>query len=90
MLFAYFGPETTLPFASVFATIVGFALMFGRVSLRLAQVAARKLGRAIGLVPRQATRHRLAPHLFERRFGAMRRDLGARSDAGSPGDRAER
>lgn len=36
MLFAYFGPETMLPLASVIATVVGTVLMFGRSSFRLA------------------------------------------------------
>lgn len=36
MLFAYFGPETMLPLASVLATVVGAVLMFGRASFRLA------------------------------------------------------
>jgi hypothetical protein len=30
MLFAYFGPETVMPVASVFAAIVGVFMMFGR------------------------------------------------------------
>jgi len=35
MLFlAYFGPETTVPLASVLATVVGVVMMMGRGSLR--------------------------------------------------------
>ncbi len=34
-LFAYFGPETVLPVASVIATVLGALAMFGRASLRL-------------------------------------------------------
>lgn len=35
MLFAYFGPETVLPLASVLATVFGVILMFGRASFRI-------------------------------------------------------
>jgi len=30
LLFAYFGPETTLPLASTFAAVTGFVLAAGR------------------------------------------------------------
>ena len=30
MLFAYFGPETTLPFISIIAAFVGFMMTIGR------------------------------------------------------------
>jgi hypothetical protein len=30
MLFAYFGPETMMPVASVIAAVVGVVMMFGR------------------------------------------------------------
>jgi hypothetical protein len=33
MIFAYFGPETSLPLASAATAVVGFALMVGRVSM---------------------------------------------------------
>ena len=33
ILFAYFGPETTLPLASAATAIVGFFLMMGRLSI---------------------------------------------------------
>ena len=36
MVFAYFGPETMLPLASVVATVVGVVMMFGRLSLKFA------------------------------------------------------
>jgi hypothetical protein len=42
MLFAYFGPETVLPATSALATAVGFTLMFGKQSVRLAGVLARR------------------------------------------------
>ena len=32
MIFAYFGPETSLPLTSAATAVVGFALMMGRVS----------------------------------------------------------
>ena len=35
MLFAYFGPETTLPLASVLAGVLGVVMMFGRATLRV-------------------------------------------------------
>jgi hypothetical protein len=35
MIFAYFGPETTLPLASVLAGILGVLMMFGRAASRL-------------------------------------------------------
>jgi hypothetical protein len=42
-LFAYIGPETLLPMTSVVATIVGFALVLGRNTLRLLLAAAKPL-----------------------------------------------
>lgn len=33
MIFAYFGPDTTLPVTSAVATIVGVAMMVGRMSI---------------------------------------------------------
>jgi hypothetical protein len=30
MVFAYFGPETMMPVASIVAAVVGVAMMFGR------------------------------------------------------------
>lgn len=36
MLFAYFGPETVLPLASILATVFGVVMMFGRASFRFA------------------------------------------------------
>jgi hypothetical protein len=35
VFFAYFGPETTLPLASVLAASLGFLMMMGRGSLRV-------------------------------------------------------
>lgn len=49
MVFAYFGPETTLPLASVLAASLGFLMMMGRGSLRfvtrLARSAVSRLGK---------------------------------------------
>ena len=45
MLLAYFGPETYLPMTSLLATIGGFVLMFGRVSLRYIQRFLRVFSR---------------------------------------------
>ncbi len=42
MVFAYFGPETVLPLASVVATVVGAILMFGRLSLKFALMPFRR------------------------------------------------
>lgn len=36
MIFAYFGPETVLPLASVVATVLGVFMMFGRLTLKFA------------------------------------------------------
>jgi hypothetical protein len=36
VVFAYLGPDTMLPLASVVATVVGMVMMFGRVSLKFA------------------------------------------------------
>jgi hypothetical protein len=48
VFFAYFGPETTLPLASVLAASLGFVMMMGRGSLRfvvrVARAAAARLG----------------------------------------------
>ena len=41
MLFAYFGPETVLPLASVLATVFGVVMMFGRASFRFALMPFR-------------------------------------------------
>lgn len=35
IFFAYFGPETMLPFTSIVATVIGIFMMFGRNSIRL-------------------------------------------------------
>lgn len=43
MLFAYFGPETVLPLASVIATVFGVVMMFGRASFRIALAPFRWL-----------------------------------------------
>jgi hypothetical protein len=49
MLFAYIGPDTMLPLASVFAGIVGVVLMFGRqVKLGVRNLVRRITGRSEG------------------------------------------
>ena len=44
LIFAYFGPETTLPFASGIVAVVGFVFMVGRNGLNY---VGRKLRRAL-------------------------------------------
>ena len=41
MLFAYFGPETVLPLASVVATLIGAVMMFGRSVWQFALIPIR-------------------------------------------------
>jgi hypothetical protein len=49
MLFAYIGPDTMLPLASVVTGIVGVALMFGRqVKLAVRNLVRRVTGRSEG------------------------------------------
>jgi hypothetical protein len=50
ILFAYFGPETMLPFTSIVATVVGIFLMFGRNSIRMVRraILSRFSGKAAG------------------------------------------
>jgi hypothetical protein len=49
MLFAYIGPDTMLPLASVVAGVVGVALMFGRqVKLVVRNFVRRVTGRSGG------------------------------------------
>ena len=46
MLFAYIGPDTMLPLASVFAGVVGVVLMFGRqLKLGVRNLVRRITGR---------------------------------------------
>jgi hypothetical protein len=52
VLFAYFGPETTLPLASVLAASLGFVMMMGRSSLRIVRRVARSV------MPRSKANHR--------------------------------
>jgi hypothetical protein len=42
-LFAYFGPETFLPMASIIGAVGGVVMMFGRTILRWAARAKRAL-----------------------------------------------
>ena len=44
LIFAYFGPETTLPFASGIVMVIGFVIMVGRNGLNY---LGRKLRRAL-------------------------------------------
>jgi hypothetical protein len=41
VLFAYFGPETVLPLASVVATVIGAVMMFGRSVWHYAAIPVR-------------------------------------------------
>ncbi len=43
MLFAYFGPETMAPVASIVAASIGVAMMFGRNILIMGRSFLRKL-----------------------------------------------
>ena len=43
MLFAYFGPETMMPVASIFAAAVGVVLMFGRNVLDVGRGLVRRV-----------------------------------------------
>ena len=52
MLFAYFGPETTLPLTSAIAAVAGFGLMFGRQVARVGSLVVRRFCRRIGLAPK--------------------------------------
>lgn len=45
-LFAYVGPETTVPLLSALASVGGFLLMFGKSTIRF---AIRKVRGAVGL-----------------------------------------
>lgn len=47
-MFAYFGPETTLPAASILAVVVGFVLTVGRLSLNTITRWVRPKGPATG------------------------------------------
>jgi hypothetical protein len=48
MLFAYVGPETMLPLASVLAATVGVLLMFGRALKLAGRNIARRFALLIG------------------------------------------
>jgi len=48
MLFAYVGPETMMPVASILAAVVGVFLMFGRNVKLVAYNIARRIGRLAG------------------------------------------
>jgi hypothetical protein len=43
MLFAYFGPETMMPVASIIAATVGVAMMFGRNLLMFGRGLVRRI-----------------------------------------------
>ena len=57
---AYFGPETTVPLASVLATAVGFMMMMGRGSLR---TVSRTVRSARHLLDARLNRRKSGPHL---------------------------
>ncbi len=43
MLFAYFGPETMMPVASVIAAVGGVVLLFGRNALAFSRKLVRRV-----------------------------------------------
>jgi hypothetical protein len=43
MLFAYLGPETMMPVASIVAAVVGVAMMFGRNVLMIGRNVVRRV-----------------------------------------------
>jgi hypothetical protein len=43
MLFAYFGPETMMPLASIFAAAVGVVLMFGQNVMNVGRGILRRV-----------------------------------------------
>lgn len=43
MLFAYLGPETMMPVASIVAAVVGVAMMFGRNVLMVGRSVVRRV-----------------------------------------------
>jgi hypothetical protein len=43
MLFAYFGPETMMPVASVIAAAAGVAMMFGRSTYQFGRGLVRRV-----------------------------------------------
>ena len=43
MLFAYFGPETMMPVASIFAAAVGVVMLFGRNILLVGRSMVERL-----------------------------------------------
>ena len=76
VFFAYFGPETTVPLASVLAASLGFLMMMGRGSIRFASRVIRGSLRWFDPASReQAARPHL--RLSGRKKGA-RRDEGGK------------
>jgi hypothetical protein len=53
-LFAYFGPEASLPLASGIMAILGFALMMGRSCLTFVGQRFRTVSRRFGLAETQS------------------------------------
>ena len=43
MIFAYFGPETMMPVASIIAAVVGVAMMFGRNVMMIGRGLVRRV-----------------------------------------------
>lgn len=84
VFFAYFGPETTLPLASVLAASLGFLMMMGRGSLRF----AARFGRAaVRLGEKSRSKATSAP---SRRAAGMRSDRPHRGGEVPGWVRAER
>lgn len=74
MLFAYFGPETILPLASVLATVFGVVMMFGRLSFRIALAPFRWIAEKARKPSASAVR---GPAAWRRPVGESRRDAVA-------------
>jgi hypothetical protein len=85
VVFAYFGPETTLPLASVLAASLGFLMMMGRGSLRFAARVGRAA--AVRLGAKSRSKATSAP---SRRAAGMRSDLPHRGGEVPGWVRAER
>jgi hypothetical protein len=43
MIFAYFGPETMMPVASIIAAVVGVGMMFGRNVMMIGRGLVRRV-----------------------------------------------
>lgn len=95
VLFAYFGPETTLPLASVLAACLGFVMMMGRGSIRfvmkaIGSVLPRRTSQA-GPPPPHATSGTRSdrPHRGGEIPGWVRSSRTARNSASAGGAQRE-